>query len=394
MNKKKSTKKTTKKKISKSANAVRIEKPDKRQERLQKEVDKQRATIQSDQYSTSIGEIVSMYQRDELDIHPEFQRYYRWTDFQKSRFIESILLGIPIPSFFVSQRGDGKWDVVDGLQRISTILQFLGVLKDEDEELVPPLLLTRVHLLPALEGMSWEGTLPLSAAQQLYVKRSKLDFKIILRESSESAKFELFQRLNTGGTQLSDQELRNAMLLASVPKYHQWLSVRSQQESFRDCVVLSDRSYEERFDMELVLRFQLLHDAPISDVKKMQDLSDYLTDGMKDSAKVFGKWSSKGRDIFEHTFDILAEACGGDAFRKWDAKRGRFTGGFSISAFEVVAMGVGHAVANGKAPAAGDVDQVVRGMWSDTKFLGSSGSGVRASTRIPIALAYGRSRFA
>src|SRR5260370_31484095 len=97
---------------------------------LQDQIDKKRKEIRSDAYPMSIGEWISLYESDppEIDIHPEFQRFYRWTEEQKTRFIESILLGIPIPTIFVSQREDGVWDVIDGLQRLSTIYEFVGIL--------------------------------------------------------------------------------------------------------------------------------------------------------------------------------------------------------------------------------------------------------------------------
>ena len=103
------------------------------------QIDKKRKEIRTDGYPLSIGEWISMYEGKELDIHPEFQRFYRWSDSQKSSLIESILLGIPLPQIFVSQRKDGVWDVVDGLQRLSTIFQFVGILKDEKDKLVKPL---------------------------------------------------------------------------------------------------------------------------------------------------------------------------------------------------------------------------------------------------------------
>jgi len=73
---------------------------------LSEQVESKRKEIHSDAYPMSIGEIINLYLDKELDIHPEFQRIYRWTDVQKSRLIESILLGIPLPSFFVAQRED------------------------------------------------------------------------------------------------------------------------------------------------------------------------------------------------------------------------------------------------------------------------------------------------
>lgn len=97
---------------------------------LIEQINKKRRDIKTDGYPMAISEWVSMYEQGELDIHPEFQRFYRWSESQKTGLIESILLGIPLPPIFVSQRQDGVWDVVDGLQRLSTIFQFLGILKD------------------------------------------------------------------------------------------------------------------------------------------------------------------------------------------------------------------------------------------------------------------------
>ena len=99
---------------------------------------------------------LSLYENGEIDIHPEFQRFYRWTDIQKSNLIESIFLGIPIPPIFVSQRKDGVWDVIDGLQRLSTIYQFAGVLKDESGKDMDPLVLEKTKYLPSLEGRKWD----------------------------------------------------------------------------------------------------------------------------------------------------------------------------------------------------------------------------------------------
>src|SRR5215203_2108938 len=124
---------------------------------LSEEIAERRQAINTDAYSMSVGELTNLYRDEELDIHPEFQRFFRWSDAQKSRFIESLLLGIPIPSIFVHQRRDGVWDVIDGLQRLSTIFEFLGALKNEDGTPVEPSTLQGTAYLPSLEGLKWES---------------------------------------------------------------------------------------------------------------------------------------------------------------------------------------------------------------------------------------------
>lgn len=184
---------------------------------LQEEIDQKITEIKSDSYSMSIGELVNLYKDKEIEIHPEFQRFFRWTNLQKTKLIESILLGIPIPPIFVAQRTDGIWDVVDGVQRLSTIFQFIGILIDEDGKLLEPLVLEKTKYLPSLQGKKWDDSESyqnsLTSAQRLFIKRAKLDIKILFKESDEKTKYELFQRLNTGGSTLSDQEIRNCILV-------------------------------------------------------------------------------------------------------------------------------------------------------------------------------------
>src|SRR5262245_7526250 len=110
---------------------------------LESQVDSRRKQIHTDRLSMSIGELEALYGRGELDIHPKFQRVLRWSNTQKTRLIESLLLRIPMPPIFVAQDENGNWDVVDGVQRLGTCFEFLGILKDEKGADVPSLELQR-----------------------------------------------------------------------------------------------------------------------------------------------------------------------------------------------------------------------------------------------------------
>ena len=251
---------------------------------LQEEITKARSEIKTDAYPMSIGEFTNLYNDGELDIHPEFQRFFRWTDFQKSRFIESLLLGIPVPPIFVAQNDKGIWDVVDGLQRLSTILEFLGILRDEEDNVKPALTLQATKYLPSLNGKRWddpeEPDRSLDPAQRLYIKRAKLDVSIILRESDEKAKYELFQRLNTGGSPLSEQEVRNCIIVMMDRTFYPWLRNFAGLESFKNTVALTDRAISEQYDMELALRFLILRTMSQERLSKVNDVNEFLTDEM------------------------------------------------------------------------------------------------------------------
>jgi uncharacterized protein with ParB-like and HNH nuclease domain len=192
---------------------------------LQEEIVSAQRLVRTDAYQMSIGEIVSMYDNREIVIDAEFQRFFRWDIGQKSKLIESILLGIPIPSIFVYEKEDGIWELIDGLQRVSTILEFMGKLRSPNGGgMQPPSILEGTKYLPSLRNAVWEpsdliASVPLEdqheidKSHQLSLRRARIGVEILKRPSDDKTKFDLFQRLNAGGTQANPQELRNCIML-------------------------------------------------------------------------------------------------------------------------------------------------------------------------------------
>jgi hypothetical protein len=364
---------------------------------LQGEIDLGRQDIRTEEYAMSIGEWISMYEKNELDIHPEFQRFYRWTDQQKSRLIESILLGIPVPPIFVAQKSDGTWDVVDGLQRLATIFECAGILKDEAGRTLPMLPLQRTKYLPSLEGLTWENARhpdkALDATQRLLIKRARLGASIILRESDPHSKYELFQRLNTGGSPLSDQEVRNAILLSVNSTMFRWLKKLSDMTVFSNTVALTDRAIDEQYDMELVLRFIVFRQLDERHFVRLTDLGDFLTDRMMELAMARAFAYKSHETAFVSTFKLLNSALGPNAFRRYDRRLKRFSGGFLVSAFEAVALGTGYNIKQMQVLSPLIVDKVQR-LWGEQEFLGNIGSGVSASSRVPKIVPFSRRYFA
>jgi hypothetical protein len=367
---------------------------------LDDEIRARKNEIHTDGYSMSIGELISLYKDEEIDIHPEFQRFFRWSPLQKTKLIESILLGIPIPPIFVSQNEEGIWDVIDGMQRLSTIYEFVGQLRDEDKKRLPPRPLLRTDYLPSLEGKIWmdkSKSNSFTKAQQLDFKRAKLDVRIIKKESGKTTKYELFQRLNTLGTQLSDQEIRNCILVMVNRDFYWWLKGLAETESFRNCMPLSSRQMEEQYDLEIALRFLVLKNTETDDLRGIEDIGDFLTKQMLRFVedKTFAKEREKG--IFSKTFEVLDSALGDDCFRRYDPVSRRFLGGFLISAFEVIAVGVGSNCDEWRkmdpAVAKEEIGKRARSVWSQADFQNYSGSGVRASSRIPVLVPLGKTLF-
>jgi hypothetical protein len=364
---------------------------------LQDEILRQSKQIKTDSYKMSVGELLNLYRDGELDVHPEFQRVFRWEDEQKTRLIESMLLGIPIPPIFVAQRIDGVWDVVDGVQRISTIFQFLGELKDEVGELVKPLVLQRTKFLPSLEGHTWAGDKPFSKELQLYIKRAKIDVNIVLKESDDRSKYELFMRLNTGGSALTGQEVRNCLMIMAYPEAYDWVKHLSANPDFAATVSLSEKDVREQYPMELVTRFLIFRKLANEELKEVSDIGTFLNDSL-DVLFVVAKKAKKRaieEKAFCETFRILNNQLQDDAFRRFDARKNRFLGGFSIASFEAVAMGIGYNIADdGTFPVNDEqIPDKVKAVWSHQTFQKYSGSGARASFRIPKIIPMGREMF-
>jgi len=361
--------------------------------KLESQIKDARRTISTDGYPMSIGELTNLYKEGELIIRPEFQRFFRWSEMQKSTLIESILLGIPIPSIFVAQTEDGKWELIDGLQRVSTLLQIQGELW-EDGIKSPPLVLRATKYLADLEGFSWENDNPalvLSDAQKLDIKRAKLDLKIIKRESSRSTKFDLFQRLNSYGSSLNAQEMRSALLVAVSSDCFAWIESLSSDENFRACTQLSERLVEERYDLELIIRFLVLHNRPDKQLTltSLRDLPQVLDAESIILAESFPAGSQVLEKIFRATFKVLADNGGDKLFKKWDTVKGEFRGSFLNTSFEVFALGMGYAISNGVAYRT-DLLSLVKEFWSRPGMSSGFATGRSTEARLSEFIPLGR----
>lgn len=334
---------------------------------LEQQILSARLTISADGYPMSIGELTSLYRNGELIIRPEFQRFFRWSDLQKSRLIESLLLGIPIPSIFVAQTDTGTWELVDGLQRVATILEMQGELIGEDKKLKPPLRLQGTKYLPALEGRSWLSDAPATAlteAQKLDLKRSRIDIKIIKRDSSAQTKFDLFERLNNYGSPLNAAEMRSALLVAVSPPFFAWAEELSRYPSFVECTSLSDRLIEERYDLELVTRFIVLHRMASEKLTltALRDFSHVLDEASIELASQYPTGMPDVAETFKTTFDVILENGGDLVFRRWDESKQEFKGSFLNTSFEVFALGLGYHISS-RSKYKTDLIPLVKGLW-------------------------------
>lgn len=218
----------------------------------------------------------------EFYIIPQYQRNKVWLHHQKERFIESLLLGYPIPLIFLSEQSDGKLEIVDGVQRITTLASFL----------TGELTLKKLDKLTALTECTFSD-LPLAEQRKLSDKSLRV---IVLSEKTElSTRIDLFNRLNTSAERANDSEVRSGTL--SENKFQIFIEQLTQSDAFNDIVHLSDKKSNRKEDIELVSRFF----AYSNNYKEFKhSVKDFITDYIIYTGT---DWDSTKRKKLKKQFD-------------------------------------------------------------------------------------------
>lgn len=353
---------------------------------LNDEVQAARKKVVTDGYEMSLGELINLYRDNELKIDPVFQRLFRWEDERKTRFIESILLGIPFPPIFVFQDENGVWELIDGLQRLSTLFQLTGDLRGERAEELGPLVLNGTQFLPSLDGKRWAETAEgaedgIGQVLQIEIKRARVRVEILKSESDVTAKFELFQRLNTGGAGLTEQEVRNSIAVSINPEFYNWLTACANDAAFKKTTAQTETAIEAQAGVELALRFFSFRSIAY---RAGLDVHEYLDGALMQMATKQDYDMAGEGDVFHKTFKYLNEALGDRAFKRWNGQN--FTGKFLMSVFEVLATGISHNVAALSVMPEVErnqfLTQTAQTLWNNDAFTANSGAGVRGTTRL------------
>ena len=351
---------------------------------LQSQIQEIRKEIKTDNFSMAIREIVQVYKDGDIELFPSYQRLFRWEDDQKTRFIESLLMGIPTPPIFIAQKRGSQWTIVDGLQRISTILQVMGILevKDSKGNVKPPFKFTFTEKLPAIEGLDWET---LGDDAQRIIKMSKLDLKIILVEDNVQAQYELFKRLNTGAVVLEPQEIRNCLIIMLDEPFYQKIDSLKNYDNFKKAIKLTEAKNEIEFPMELILRYLIAKRNQIN-FANYNVTSDLLADFIdKETSNVITDPNFDLDNeiiIFKRVFDLLYSALGEYSFRKFVAEKDEFEGAFLQSSFEAILSGLAMNIDFYEEQGPEFLKEKIIRLYSQPQYLDNSTRGKKALSRI------------
>jgi hypothetical protein len=342
---------------------------------LEKQIDQKIGEVRTEPLDLSYGEIINLHANKELVIQPEYQRLFRWSAEQKSRLIESILLELPIPQIFVIENQDGIYELIDGLQRVSSVLQFVepAQLQLEGFEL------QGCDIVPDLNGKK-NSDLPLSL--RLRLRRSTLRTIVIKRQSKSFLRYEMFKRLNTGGSILAPQEIRNcsARMLGEIgARFYAFLQGLSAESDFvATTQSLAQAEMDQKGNEELVLRFFAGLNAIDSFHGSVRDWLDDYMEAVLTERVAFDLDEQRGR--FKRVFAAINAKLGETAFVKF---RGQTpVGGLAPAYFEAVSLGAAQALEPLEAKQPDVIRASLSNLVQTDEFREATGPGANNRTKL------------
>ena len=306
-------------------------------------IDSKLKKVHTQSLDLSFNELLDMFKNKELDIAPDYQRLFQWSEGARSRFIESLLLEMPVPPIYVIEEESSRYLLIDGLQRISSYLHLRGEL--DAPHLDPPVTVGQkltfidCDIVTELNGRTYDE---IGTALQIRLKRAFIRVEVVRKGSDSRFKYWMFKRLNTGGQQLNEQQIRNCSIRLLNSMFIDFIKELTENDDFKSCIELVNAGRKiAAFDEELILRFYSFKNnlAGFS-----HDVSDFLTEYMEAvsdpavGAVAFNYIEEKAS--FDKTFGILNRTLGDRSFAYANRERNDISRGFSVYHFEAFTVGL------------------------------------------------------
>lgn len=270
-------------------------------------------TVFTESKDFPLSNIREMLADGDIIPNPDYQRDYVYNNMQASKLIESFLMGIPIPTVYLSQESDETLSVIDGQQRITSIARFLN----------NDFALTKLATYPELNGKFFKD---LDKPLQKRLKSASLRATVILKESQE-LKYEIFARLNQGSVSLKPQELRNCVyrgsfnnMLEEVAEDNKYLPILFHDDNYR-------KAYQER-----ILRFFALRNYTEYKSSIKTTMNYFMGIHQHDNEQMIADYKT----LFNKTIDSIKQVLGNDAFFAVDRESGKVIEKFSGSVYDSI----------------------------------------------------------
>ena len=277
----------------------------------------------------SFREIISMYDENEL-VKPELQRKYVWDKVEASRFVESILMGLPVPSIFLAQSGSQKL-IVDGYQRIMTVYDYVRGIYSGDNKIFR--LSNSDRLNTRWRNKAFQE---LSVDEQRKIRSTTIHaiiFEQKVPENDDTSLYQVFERINTSGRTLTPQEIRNCVYQGSM---NTLLFELNDNRIWRELFGTENADSRMR-DLEYILRFfAMCSDEVLNTSAKQISLKKTLNEFMGEYVKSDEKTMNRFRDSFIDTMTIIYDSLGKNAFRNFS--RGKFAQKFHPAIFDAISV--------------------------------------------------------
>jgi hypothetical protein len=301
---------------------------------LEDQLQDERKKVDVASHDFSVRELVRMLEEGELSISPEYQRKYRWQEDVASTLIESIFLGLPVPPIFVATNAGFQWEVVDGLQRLSTLLFFVAN-RPEHLALINRTAPLKLQKLQKLSQLNDVGYADLPVTLQRYFGRQPLQVISLTDKSNQSVRFDLFERLNAGAISLSPQEVRACIYGGP---FNDFLEELAREPNFQGLIKLQELKQNDGTAAEEVLKFFAYknnRDAFDGRVK------NFLNEFSAASVESFDY--ERERELFLQTFEFLFSVTNGPFLRNT-------TSVTPLVQLEACAVAIGELISEGLTP--------------------------------------------
>nr|WP_237427097.1 DUF262 domain-containing protein [Deinococcus xianganensis] len=264
----------------------------------------------------SLAEFHRWKQDGRVVLDPSWQRKFVWDKKRSSQLVESFLLDIPVPVVYLARNKEQKYEVIDGVQRLTSIFLFMN----------NQLSLKGLEVLKDLNGKHFKD---LDKASQNKFRDATLRTFELTPETSQNLLFLIFQRLNTGGIQLNEMEIRNCIYRGDL---NDLLPELAKDKYFKE--VVNQNNIDKRMvDRALVLRFLAFYEK--THHKAKEGMKNFLNDFMNEQRNLSDKKSKEYKKVFKHCMRASLTVFGTSAFRL--RRQGRYGTQINSSLFQVVA---------------------------------------------------------